>query len=53
MLFTIRTDQVQLHDLDGDTRARLGARLRAEPAALIGYRDLTERLPALVDWLSP
>ena len=53
VLFTIRTDQVQLQQLDRDTRARLATRLRAEPAALIGYRDLSDRLPALIDWLSP
>jgi hypothetical protein len=51
VLFTIRTQQVQLKDLDFEVRARLVARLRAEPAELIDYRGLTERLPALVDWL--
>jgi hypothetical protein len=53
VLFTIKTDQVQLKDLDNDTRAQLAARLRAEPADLIGYRDLTDRLPALLEYLSP
>ena len=53
VLFTIRTQQVQLQDLDAETRSRLAARLRAEPEALIAYRDLTERLPALLDWLAP
>jgi hypothetical protein len=53
VLFTIKTDQVQLKDLDDDSRARLAARLRAEPADLIGYRDLTGRLPALLEYLSP
>ena len=53
VLFTIRTQQVQLEDLDADLRSRLAARLRAEPADLIEYRDLTERLPALLDWLEP
>jgi len=53
VLFTIKTDQVQLKDLDRDTKARLAARLPAEPADLIGYRDLTERLPALLQYLSP
>lgn len=53
VLFTIKTDQVQLKDLDVDTRERLAVRLRAEPADLIGYRDLTDRLPALMDYLSP
>ena len=53
VLFTIKTDQVQLKDLDVDTKVRLAARLRAEPADLIGYRDLTERLPALLEYLSP
>lgn len=51
VLFTIRTQQVQLRDLDVDTRRRLAARLRAEPSDLVAYRDLTSRLPALVDWL--
>ena len=53
VLFTIKTDQVQLKHLDLDTKQRLAARLRAEPADLIGYRDLTHRLPALLQFLSP
>lgn len=53
VLFTIKTEQVQLKDLDADTKAKLAARLRAEPADLIGYRDLTVRLPALLEFLSP
>ena len=53
VLFTIKTDQVQLKELDVETKSRLAARLRAEPADLIGYRDLTDRLPALLDYLSP
>jgi hypothetical protein len=53
VLFTIRTQQVRLGDLAVELRARLAARLRAEPADLIGYRDLTERLPALLAYLSP
>jgi hypothetical protein len=53
VLFTIRTQQTQLGTLDQDVRSRLAARLRAEPADLIGYRDLTDRLPALIDWLDP
>ena len=52
VLFTIRTQQVQLKALDTDVRSRLGARLRAEPAELIAYRDLTARLPALLAYLS-
>jgi hypothetical protein len=53
VLFTIRTQQVQLQHLDSSTRQKLAARLRAEPEQLIAYRDLTDRLPALTDWLSP
>jgi hypothetical protein len=53
VLFTIRTQQVQLRDVDVATRRRLAARLQAEPEQLIDYRDLTERLPALIDWLAP
>ncbi|MEY2452307.1 MAG: hypothetical protein QOD92_1881 [Acidimicrobiaceae bacterium] len=53
VLFTIRTQQTQLGSLDEDVRSRLAARLRAEPADLIGYRDLTDRLAALIDWLDP
>jgi hypothetical protein len=52
VLFTIRTDQVQLKDLPADVRRRLAARLRAEPADLIGYRDLTARRPTLTAWLA-
>src|SRR5688572_17663830 len=48
VLFTIRTQQVQLKELAPDVRNRLGARLRAEPGQLVAYRDLTERLPALL-----
>jgi hypothetical protein len=53
VLFTIRTQQVQLQHVDHPTRRGLAARLRAEPEDLIGYRDLTDRLPALIDYLSP
>jgi hypothetical protein len=53
VLFTIRTQQVQLQHLDRPTREKLAARLRAEPEQLIAYRDLTDRLPALIDYLSP
>jgi hypothetical protein len=53
VLFTIRTQQVQLQDVDDLTRRKLAARLRAEPEDLIGYRDLADRLPALIDFLSP
>ncbi|HEV3225486.1 MAG TPA: DUF3445 domain-containing protein [Acidimicrobiales bacterium] len=53
VLFTIRTQQVQLKDLDEEVRRRLGARLRAEPDELIAYRDLRVRLPALIAYLSP
>lgn len=52
VLFTIRTQQVRLRELDSGTRRKLGARLAAEPDQLIAYRDLTERRAALVDWLS-
>jgi hypothetical protein len=52
VLFTIRTQQVQLRHVDRETRHELAARLRAEPEPLIAYRDLTERLPALIAWLS-
>jgi hypothetical protein len=51
ILFTIRTQQVQLQHVDRPTRQRLAARLRAEPEGLIAYRDLTDRLPALIAWL--
>jgi len=53
VLFTIRTQQVQLKNLDTDTRVRLAARLNAEPEQLIDYRNLTDRLPALIQFLSP
>lgn len=52
VLFTIRTQQVQLEQVDEATRRRLADRLRAEPEPLIAYRDLTERLPALLAYLS-
>jgi hypothetical protein len=51
ILFTIRTQQVQLQHVDPPTRQRLAARLLAEPEGLIAYRDLTDRLPALIAWL--
>ena len=53
VLFTIRTQQIQLAHLEADVRTRLAARLRAEPEQLIAYRDLTDRLPALLAYLSP
>ncbi|MEY2434614.1 MAG: hypothetical protein QOC92_4339 [Acidimicrobiaceae bacterium] len=53
VLFTIRTQQVQLRDLSAPARMRLGRRLRAEPEDLIAYRDLTDRRAALIDWLDP
>jgi hypothetical protein len=53
VLFTIRTQQVQLRHVGERTRQNLAARLRAEPDELIAYRDLTDRLPALLAWLSP
>jgi len=53
VLFTIRTQQTQLGGLSGEIRSKLAARLRAEPEQLIAYRDLTDRLPVLIDWLSP
>ncbi|MEY2404983.1 MAG: hypothetical protein QOD38_2534 [Acidimicrobiaceae bacterium] len=53
VLFTIRTQQVQLQDVDVVTRHKLAARLRAEPEQLIAYRDLHDRLPALIEWLDP
>ena len=52
ILFSIRTDQVQLGGLPVEVRHRLAARLQAEPAELTGYRDLVDRLPALVEYLS-
>jgi hypothetical protein len=52
VLFTIRTDQVQLRDLGADARRRLAARLTAEPAPLIAYRDLAGRRAALIDYLA-
>ncbi len=33
-------------------RHKLAARLRAEPEGLIDYRNLTDRLPVLIDWLN-
>jgi hypothetical protein len=51
VLFTIRTQQTQLKHVDQAVRVRLADRLRAEPEPLIGYRNLTGRLPALIDWL--
>lgn len=52
VLFTLRTQQTQLGTLEPEVRAKLAARLRAEPEGLIGYRNLTERLPVLIDWLA-
>jgi hypothetical protein len=52
VLFTIRTQQVQLQHVDRPTRQKLAARLRAEPEGLTAYRDLTARLPALIAWLA-
>ena len=52
VLFTIRTQQTQLGNLSAEVRRKLSDRLQAEPAELIGYRDLTDRLPALIDWLA-
>ena len=52
VLFSIRTDQVQLRDLPVEVRHRLAARLRAEPPDLISYRDLTDSLPALLEYLA-
>jgi len=51
VLFSIRTDQVQLATLPNDVRCRLAARLRSEPSDLIRYRDLTDRLPSLLEFL--
>jgi hypothetical protein len=53
VLFTIRTQQTQLRTLSQDLRRKLAGRLRAEPESLIAYRDLTERLPVLIGYLSP
>ena len=53
VLFAIRTQQVQLQHVDELARRTLGARLQAEPEGLIGYRNLTDRLPALIGWLDP
>ena len=51
VLFTIRTQQAQLRDVEPTVRRRLGARFAAEPEQLVGYRNLTERLTALIDYL--
>lgn len=53
VLFTLRTQQTQLGNLSAAVRTKLAARLRAEPEGLIGYRHLTDRLPALLEWLAP
>jgi hypothetical protein len=49
--FTIRTDMVQLRDVPQEHRRRLAARLAAEPADLIAYRDLTDRKTDLIAYL--
>jgi hypothetical protein len=51
VLFTILTQQVQLRDLDPEVRARLAARLEVEPEQLIAYRNLTDRLPDVIEYL--
>ena len=51
VLFTIKTQQVQLRDVPSDVARRLAARLRAEPADLDAYKDLGPRLPDLVAFL--
>ncbi len=52
VLFTIRVDQLQLADVPQATRAALGHRLAAEPDDLVAYRNLTERRPALIEYLT-
>ncbi|MGH9138582.1 MAG: heme-dependent oxidative N-demethylase subunit alpha family protein, partial [Acidimicrobiales bacterium] len=48
VLFTIRTDQVALADLDVATRRRLATRLRELPPEWAPYAGVT---PALAEWL--
>ena len=51
VLFTIKTQQVQLRDLPSDVARRLAARLRAEPAELDAYKDLGPRMADLLTFL--
>jgi hypothetical protein len=51
VLFTIKTQQVQLRDVPRDVARRLAARLRAEPADLDAYKDLGPRLADLLAFL--
>jgi hypothetical protein len=53
VLFTIRTQQVQLRSVPRSVRSRLAARIRAEPASITDYKHLGRRLPALLDYLEP
>jgi hypothetical protein len=51
VLFTIKTQQVQLRDVPADVARRLAARLRAEPSELDAYKDLGPRLADLLAFL--
>jgi hypothetical protein len=51
VLFTIKTQQVQLRDVAAGVARRLAARLRAEPAELDAYKDLGPRLADLLAFL--
>jgi hypothetical protein len=51
VLFTIRTQQVQLREVPPDVKAALAARVRAEPESITDYKHLAPRLPALLDYL--
>lgn len=51
LLFTIRTDMVQLRDVPAGTRRALARRLAAEPAELTAYRGLGEVRDWLAAWL--
>jgi hypothetical protein len=51
VLFTIRTQQVPVRSLPRPVKAKLAARLRAEPGSIADYKHLEPRLPALLDYL--
>lgn len=52
ILFTIRTQQMQLKDVDSQTLSDIASRIEAEPEGLIDYRNLQERKNALLTWMT-
>jgi hypothetical protein len=51
VLFTIRTFQWQLRDLDAETRVGLAAAIRALPPDILAYKDLTDLATPALAWL--